>query len=61
MTEDRIYVGIMVASLAALVLYIPLVVIPSWWTAHQECSGTNGVVVEQKDILRPVVCLRVQP
>jgi hypothetical protein len=49
------------ASLVALLLYILAVVVPSWWTARQECSGTNGVIVEQQDLLRPVVCLRVQP
>lgn len=60
MSENRT-TWILGASLVALLLYIPTVVIPSWWTARQECSGTNGVIVEQQDILRPVVCLRIQP
>lgn len=50
-----------VAAIAALLLYVAGIVLPSWWRAHNACANGNGVVVEQKDILRPTVCLKVNP
>ena len=50
-----------VSVFALIFLYIALVAVPSWWHAHQDCQNGNGVVLEQKDFLRPTICLKINP
>lgn len=58
-TKDNWTVVGGIAIFAFIFLYIAAVAVPSWWRAHNECANGNGVVIEQKDFLRPTVCLKI--
>lgn len=43
-------------GLAVLVLYLLVIVAPSWYRASSECSSNGGAVVQQHSFVNPYVC-----